>query len=108
MVFQTDVTDEIHLDPFSTGVGNRNLPPSRRRGVELEGAWQATRALRLSAGYAYTDARFREGALPGSPFAIGTNINIGGKHVPLVPEHKVNAAFAWDITPRARDRKSVV
>ena len=26
--------DEIHLDPFSTGIGNRNLPKSRRRGLE--------------------------------------------------------------------------
>jgi len=36
-LFQTDVEDEIHLDPFTTGVGNTNLPPSRRRGLELDG-----------------------------------------------------------------------
>ncbi len=97
-VFRSDVTDEIHLDPFSTGVGNTNLPPSRRQGVELEGAWQAARALRLRLGYAYTDARFREGVLAGSPFAIGTNLNVAGKHVPLVPRHKLNIGAAWDLT----------
>jgi iron complex outermembrane receptor protein len=29
-VFEIDVDNEIHLDPFTSGVGNRNLPPSRR------------------------------------------------------------------------------
>ena len=70
-LFHTDVTDEIHLDPFSTGVGNTNLPPTRRRGIELDGAWQATAGLRFKLGYAYTDAKFREGVLAGSVFAIG-------------------------------------
>jgi iron complex outermembrane receptor protein len=97
-VFHTDVTNEIHLDPFSTGVGNTNLPPSRRQGIELDGGWQAAERLRLRFGYAYTDAKFLEGVLAGSPFAIGTNLNVVGKHVPLVPQHKLNAGFAWDIS----------
>lgn len=95
--FQTEVRDEIHLDPFSTGVGNTNLPPSRRQGIELDGDWRATDALRLRMGYAYTDARFLEGVLAGSPFAIGTNLSVAGKRVPLVPRHKLNAGFAWDL-----------
>ncbi|MEK6245822.1 MAG: TonB-dependent receptor, partial [Pseudomonadota bacterium] len=97
-VLRTDVTDEIHLDPFSTGIGNTNLPPSRRQGIELDGGWQAAERLRLRFGYAYTDAKFIEGMLAGSPFAIGTNLNVAGKHVPLVPQHKLNAGFAWDIS----------
>lgn len=101
-LFHTDVSDEIHLDPFTTGVGNTNLPPSRRRGVELDGAWRLTPALQLTGGYAYTDARFREGVLPGSGVAIGTNIDIAGRRVPLVPEHKLNLGFAWDAGPRTR------
>ncbi len=97
-VFRTEVRDEIHLDPFTTGVGNTNLPPSRRQGVEFDGTWQATGQLRLKAGYAYTDAKFLEGVLAGSPFAIGTNLNVAGKRVPLVPQHKLNAGFAWNIS----------
>jgi iron complex outermembrane receptor protein len=100
--FRTDVTDEIHLDPFTTGVCNTNLPPSRREGLELETSWQPVRAFRVSAGYAYTEAKFREGVLPGNPFAIGTNLPIGGKKVPLVPEHKLNAGFAWDVATKTR------
>lgn len=101
-LFHTDVTDEIHLDPFTTGVGNTNLPPSRRQGIELSGTWQTTSALRLTAGYAYTDAQFVQGVLPGSPFAIGTNLDITGKKVPLVPQHKLNAGFSWDAAPKTR------
>jgi iron complex outermembrane receptor protein len=101
-LFHTDVTDEIHLDPFTTGVGNTNLPPSRRQGLELNGAWQATAALRFTAGYAYTDARFRQGVLPGGAFAIGTNLDIAGKKVPLVPENKLNLGFAWDAAQKTR------
>jgi iron complex outermembrane receptor protein len=101
-LFQTDVTDEIHLDPFTTGVGNTNLPPSRRRGLELDGAWRLTSTLQLTGGYAYTDARFRAGVLPGSAFAIGINLDIAGRRVPLVPEHKLNLGLAWDIGPRTR------
>jgi iron complex outermembrane receptor protein len=101
-LFHTEVRDEIHLDPFTTGVGNTNLPPSRRQGIELDGSWRATGQLNLRAGYAYTDAKYLEGVLAGSPFAIGTNLNVAGKRVPLVPQHKVNAGFAWDITGRTQ------
>jgi iron complex outermembrane receptor protein len=96
-LFRIDVKDEIHLDPFTAGIGNTNLPPSRRQGVELDGTWQATSSLRLSAAYAYTDARYRKGSFPGGPFVIGTDIDIAGNYVPLVPKHKLNSAFAWDI-----------
>jgi iron complex outermembrane receptor protein len=98
-LFQIDVEDEIHLDPFTAGVGNTNLPPSRRRGVELDSDWQLSANLRLSAAYAYTDARFREGVLPGNAF-FGTNLSVAGKRVPLVPEHKLNLGLAWSIDAR--------
>jgi iron complex outermembrane recepter protein len=101
-LFQTDVTDEIHLDPFTTGVGNTNLPPSRRRGLELDGAWQATPALRFTGAYAYTDARFREGVLAGGGFAIGTNLDIEGRRVPLVPEHRLNLGVVWALDARTQ------
>ena len=99
-LFRTDVKNEIHLDPFTTGVGNTNLPPSRRQGMELEAKWDATRAVRIAANYTYTDAKFLEGVLPGSPFAIGTGLSVAGKRVPLVPEHKLNASFTWDVAPK--------
>ena len=83
-LFRSDVTDEIHLDPFTAGVGNTNLSPSRRQGVELE--WRSKgNSFGWTAAYAYTDAEFE-----------------AGTQVPLVPRHKLNLGAAWDITGRTR------
>jgi iron complex outermembrane receptor protein len=100
-VFQIDVDDEIHLDPFTTGVGNRNLPPSRRQGVELEATTRLHTSLTLAAAYSYIRARFRGGTLPGSPFTQ-QNVDLAGKTVPLVPTHKATLRAAWDVTPKTR------
>jgi iron complex outermembrane receptor protein len=100
-VFQLDVDDEIHLDPYSTGVGNTNLPPTRRRGLELEARWRPTQSLTALAAYTYTDAWFREGTLPGSAITQ-QNVDIAGKTVPLVPEHQVSAQAVWQVTPAWR------
>ncbi len=99
-LFNIDVTDEVHLDPFTSGVGNTNLPPSRRRGVELDGRWSPADTLTLRAAYTYTDARFLEGILPGAaPLA---NVVVAGKRVPLVPQHKLNASSSWTFAPKTR------
>ena len=99
--FNIDVTDEIHLDVFSTGIGNTNLPPSRRRGLELEAQQSVGEALRLTGSYTYTEARFLEGVLPGSPFSQ-QNVVIAGQTVPLVPRHKLNAGASWGVASRTR------
>lgn len=93
-VFSNRVRDEIHLDPFSTGIGNTNLPPSRRQGVELEGKWQVLAPLSVKANYTYTDARFISGTWPGSPFTQ-TNVNLAGKRVPLVASRRANLGASW-------------
>jgi iron complex outermembrane receptor protein len=96
-----DVHDEIHLDAFTAGIGNTNLPPSRRRGFELEGKWLGWKTLILGAAYTYTDARFREGTLPGAAFTQ-QNVVISGKTVPLVPRHKLNLHASWAIDAATR------
>jgi iron complex outermembrane receptor protein len=93
-VFQIDVDDEIHLDVFSTGIGNTNLPPSRRRGLELEAQQPVGKALRLTGTYTWLDAEFREGMLQ--------NVVIAGKTVPLVPRHKANAGADWEVLVNTR------
>ena len=100
-LFTIDVNDEIHLDPFTSGTGNTNLPPSRRQGLELEGRWQGWRTLTLAAAYTYTDARFREGVFTGGGGALGNQM-IAGKTVPLVPRHKLNLNASWAIGPQSR------
>jgi iron complex outermembrane receptor protein len=93
-LFEMQVSDEIHLNPLT--FDNVNLPPSRRRGLELEGRWQVLDRLRMTAAYAYTEARFLEGTLP------GTTASIAGRAVPLVPRHKLGLGALWDITPRTQ------
>ncbi|KPK35128.1 MAG: hypothetical protein AMJ66_02095 [Betaproteobacteria bacterium SG8_40] len=95
-VFQIDVEDEIHLDNYSTGIGNTNLPASRRRGFELELA-STVGDVDLGVTYAYTEAKFLEGTFD----AVGGPVDIGGKTVPLVPRDKVTLNAHWTITPRA-------
>ncbi|HTD91978.1 MAG TPA: TonB-dependent receptor, partial [Burkholderiales bacterium] len=100
-LFTMEVRDEIHLDAFSTGIGNTNLPPSRRRGLELDGQWTVSKSVTLGAAYTFLDARFREGVLPGSAFTQ-LNVSIAGKAVPLVPRHKLTVNAAWVINAQTR------
>jgi len=100
-LFEIDVRDEIHLDAFTTGIGNTNLPRSRRRGLELEGTWSPLPALTLRGAYTYVDARFRDGVLPGG-FFTQTNVVIAGKTVPLVPRHRLNLAASWAVAAGTR------
>jgi iron complex outermembrane receptor protein len=105
-LFNNNVRNEIHLDPFTTGIGNTNLPPSRRRGFELDGKWQALSRLILNAAYTYTDAKFLSGVLAGDSFTQ-TNVNIADKKVPLVPVHKLNLGGAWAISEQTLLNSSV-
>ncbi|MEI6320999.1 MAG: TonB-dependent receptor [Pseudomonadota bacterium] len=104
-----DVDDEIRLDPFTSGVGNTNLPALRRQGAELGGWWQAAPALRLTLAYTWTQARFREGVLPGTAPFNQTSIALTGRTVPLVPAHQVALGASWkpvaELTLSASARK---
>lgn len=96
VLFRMDVVDEIHLDPFFTGSGNRNMPPLRRSGLELEARYTPAPAIELTAAYTYTRAKFTQGELGGSPIA--------GRTVPLVPTHKLDLAGDWQLTQETRLR----
>jgi iron complex outermembrane receptor protein len=102
-VFRMDIDNEIHLDPFSTGVGNRNMPPLRRTGFELEMRQALGSAFEVFGAYTFTRARFRSGELPGSAFTM-TDIDLAGRTVPLVPKHKLDVAADWRIGPDTRLR----
>lgn len=104
-VYRNDIQDEIHLDAFTNGIGNTNLPPSRRQGVELEGRWQAADGLRLDGSATWTEARFLDGVFPGT-FGLLNNV-IAGKNVPLVPKRKFNLGADWRFLPRTHAKASV-
>ena len=83
-VYEKRLEDEIYFSPavFS----NVNLPPTRRRGVELEAAWRASPALEWRAALALLEAQFRD----------------TGKDVPLVPDAIATLGLSWSLAERTR------
>lgn len=95
-VFESRISNEINFIPGNletTGFGtNVNLPPTRRRGVELSGGAPVTESVTLTGSYTFTDATFREGVFQG--------FDVTGNRVPIVPRHTVQASVAWRIDQR--------
>lgn len=91
-LYQIDLENEIYFSPLAGA--NVNLSPTRRRGVELEGAWHATPALDLRAGLAFLQAVFRSGVYGG--------VDVTGNTVPLVPEVLASAGASWRFEPKSR------
>ena len=89
--YEMEINNEIHFDP-SAAAGNGanvNLPPTRRRGVELEGKWQLTERMGAFASYTHAAAKFREGTF-------------ANNDVPLVPRHAVKLGANWEFMPHTR------
>lgn len=96
-VFESRLTNEILflpailVPPFGENV---NLPPTRRRGVELDGGSKLADTWYVAANYTYTQGEFREGSFAGQ--------DVAGKDIPLVPKHKAGVSVAWQATERWR------
>jgi iron complex outermembrane receptor protein len=90
--YHIDLENEIYFSPLT--FANINLSPTRRRGLELETTWRATRALDLRAALAFLEARFRSGVYGG--------VDVSGKTVPLVPEAIATAGASWSFASRSR------
>jgi iron complex outermembrane recepter protein len=91
-LYHMDIDNELYFDPAT--FTNRNLPPTRRQGVEAEGKWRFARSFDLFVNYTYAMSEFRSGSIGGVPIA--------GNEVPLVPRHAANAGAGWAFAPRAR------
>lgn len=83
-LYDMRLENEIYFSPLQGA--NVNLPSTRRRGVEFEGAWRAARALELRGALALLEATFRA----------------TGKDVPLVPESIATAGIHWSFASRSR------
>jgi iron complex outermembrane receptor protein len=90
--FAIYLKNEIYF--FVPTFSNINLPPTRRRGVELDASAAISPAVSLFGNASVTDARFREGVIGG--------VDISGKVVPLVPRVKVNAGIASQLSTGTR------
>jgi iron complex outermembrane recepter protein len=91
-LYHITTDNELYFDPAT--FTNRNLPPTRRQGVEAEGKWRVGASVDLFLNYTYAQSEFRSGDFGGVPIA--------GNEVPLVPRHAANAGAGWAFAPRAR------
>ncbi|MHB8914756.1 MAG: TonB-dependent receptor [Thiobacillus sp.] len=92
-LYYAKVRDEIHLDPYKAGIGNTNLPPLNRYGLELEGRTQWG-PVTLAGAYTLAYARFTGGVYNGE--------NLDGKNVPLVSRHKLALNLTWKLGAATR------
>lgn len=89
LFYRLDLDNEIAFAPGLGAFGfgaNINLAQTRRDGVIVEGAWQATDALRLMASYSFIDARVTAGLFEGN-------------RVPYVAENIAKASATYQLTP---------
>jgi len=94
-LYQIDLENEIYFSPLVVPYGaNTNLSPTRRTGLELQGATPISRELELSGNVILQTARFRSGVYGG--------IDVSGRDIPLVPKALVGARLAWQAGPRTR------
>lgn len=112
-LFRADVRDEIYLtcgDPSTCGGGittNRNIPKSRRQGVETTVKAKFNEAFDAVVNYTYTEATF-QGDLALNPYFIGFNPFIEhvkkGHTLPLVPKNRLSVtgnyhpAAGWTVS----------
>ena len=95
-LFDMAIRDEIHymnVGPFLFGA-NVNLPPTRHRGLELEGRWPVGDKLDVSARYTRTQARFQQGVFGG--------VDVSGNDVPMVPRDRLGINLGWQATSATR------
>ncbi len=94
-IYQTRLNNELYFQRLSGSFGaNVNLPPTERRGIELNGAWRPQQDIALTANYSYTEAKFRAGSYSG--------VDVTGHDIPLVPHHGANIGLTWYLTSKTR------
>jgi len=69
---------------------NINLPPTERKGIELDASWRVIPGLRLFGNVSFRSAKFRSGTIGG--------VNVSGNTIPLVPKTLFTVGAAWNIT----------
>jgi iron complex outermembrane receptor protein len=90
--FRIDSENEIYF--FFPTFSNINLPPTRRKGAELDISVRANPMLTFFANASATQARFRDGVVGG--------VDVSGNTIPLVPRNAANAGYSWRLNEETR------
>ncbi len=96
-VYQANIRDEILftciLCNFSAGDGeNRNIPKSRRRGIEGTLTVKPNKYLDGAVNYTYTEAQFRSSFILGSGGSNAQTIEVGDSFA-LVPKNRLSVTL---------------
>jgi iron complex outermembrane recepter protein len=86
--YEMNLSNEIFF--FVPTGQNINLPPTQRKGIEVDASWQVLPELRLFGNLALRTATFKQGM-------IGP-VNVTGNTIPLVPETLFTVGAAWNVT----------
>lgn len=90
--FDMRVEDELYYNNLT--FTNMNMPPLRRRGLQLDAEWQPAATVAVNAHYTGVEARFTTGTFGG--------IDVTGKDVPIVPRHRLSFSLGWQFVPATR------
>ncbi len=90
--FAMRLENEIYF--FAPTFSNINLPPTRRRGLELDASAAVSPSASVFANASVTDARFRDGMIGG--------VDVSGNTIPLVPRKKGSAGVSWQVAQGSR------
>ncbi len=90
--FQIDSENEIYF--FFPTFSNINLPPTRRKGMELELNGRASSTLTFFGNVSAMQARFVDGNVGG--------VDVSGNTIPLVPRNAANAGSSWQLAASTR------
>jgi iron complex outermembrane receptor protein len=88
--FWSALENEIYF--FFPTFSNINLPPTQRKGVELEVTGRVSPMLSFFASASATQARFVEGSIGSS--------DVTGNTIPLVPRNAANAGSSWQLNAK--------
>lgn len=91
-VFVIDLENEIYF--FFPTFSNINLPPTRRKGVELELTGRVSPTLTFFGNVSATQARFVDGNVGG--------VDVSGNTIPLVPRNAANAGLSGRLDASTR------
>lgn len=99
-LYRMDLRNEIHFNAVT--FTNMNLSPTQREGFELEGSQKLGGGFDLFGSYTRARAVFREGVYTGfDPVTFApVSVDLGGKHVPLVPRNAAKFGLTWQIADR--------
>jgi len=98
-LYYIDWSNQVYRAEVASSTGElvnvlANLGGSEIKGLELEGAWQLSKAFGVRLGYAYIDARYTD-FVSAVALAVYRNSQVSGKQLPNTPKNTITASLSY-------------